>query len=179
MVHVALLRGVNVGGRTMVAMAELRALLETLGLGKVRTLLASGNAVFESPKLSGAKLEGKLEEAIRAGLGVETTVLVRTPEELEEAVAANPFREEARSDPARLHVMFLRSAPAAAHVSALQAAIKGRETVRASGRHAYLFYPDGMGKSRLTIDVIEKHLAARGTARNWNTVTKLAALARE
>ncbi len=175
--QIALLRGVNVGGRRMVSMADLRAFLEALGLRDVRTLLQSGNALFESPKATGAKLERLLEEEAAKRLRLETAFFTRTAAEWDEAIAANPFPEEAERDPARLLMMALRSTPAAGAEKALRAAITGRERVRCAGRHAYLVYPDGAGTSRLTIDVIEKHLGSRGTARNWNTVRKLAAAA--
>lgn len=159
-------------------MAELRAFLEALGLRGVRTLLQSGNAVFESPRATGAKLERLLEEEAAKRLRIETPFLTRTAAEWEEIVAGNPFREEAARDPGRLLVSVLRSAPPAGAEKALQAAIIGRERVRCAGRHAYIVYPDGSGASRLTIDVIERHLGAPSTARNWNTVTKLAAMAK-
>mgnify|MGYP002399900788 CR=1 FL=1 len=91
-------------------------------------------------------------------------------------VADNPFRVEAERDPGHLLVMFLKQAPTREAVTALQRAITGREVVRAEGRHAYLVYPDGVGRSRLTSALIEKHLGTRGTGRNWNTVQKLGAL---
>jgi len=81
-----------------------------------------------------------------------------------------------KTDPARLIMMCLRDAPTADQVKALQAAIKGREVVKAIGRQAYIVYPDGQGRSRLTIQLIEKALGTRGTARNWNTVLKLGEL---
>ena len=95
-------------------------------------------------------------------------------------IAANPFPEQAASDPAHLVLMgTLRDAPSAGgREDALRAAIKGREIVQARGRHLYIVYPDGIGPSKLTGGVIERALSTRGTARNWNTVLKLAALAR-
>ena len=92
-------------------------------------------------------------------------------------VAGNPFPEEAERDPSHLLVIFLKEAPDRKDVMALQSAIKGREVVRAKGRHAYVVYPDGIGRSRLTSALIEKKLATRGTGRNWNTVLKLGAAA--
>jgi uncharacterized protein (DUF1697 family) len=172
-VHVALLRGVNVGGNKKVAMAELRAFLDALGVQDVRTLLQSGNALFRSAGRTGAKLEELLEGEARKRLGLETDFFVRTAAEWQDAIARNPFPDEAERDPGHLLVMVLKAAPTAAAVRALQAAITGRETVRAHGKQAYLVYPDGVGASRLTINVIERHLGTRGTARNWNTVTKL------
>ncbi len=173
--HVAFLRGINVGGHKRVSMAEFRAFLETLGLKNVKTILVSGNAVFSSGGQSGDRLERLLEEEAGRRLGLETHFFVRDAGELADAVSKNPFPKEAERDPARLVVVFLKSAPTPSAVKALQAAIVGRETVRAAGRQAYIVYPDGQGTSRLTIDVIERHLGTRGTARNWNTVQKLAA----
>ena len=175
--HIALLRGVNIGGKTMIAMADLRELLTQLGFADPRTLLQSGNAVFRSDKLTGAGLERLLEMETEKRLGLKTDFFVRIPEEWKEVIANNPFPEEAKSDPGHLLVVFLNRAPDAKDVEALQAAIKGREVVRAAGRQAYIVYPDGIGKSKLTMAVIEKKLGSRGTGRNWNTVLKLGALA--
>jgi uncharacterized protein (DUF1697 family) len=165
--YIALLRGVNVGGNKMIAMSDLRERAERLGLRDARTLLQSGNLVFRSNK-SPAQLEKLLEKELEG-----TSVFVRTPEEWGAAIAANPFPEEAKRDPGHLLVMFLKEARDA---EVLTPAIVGREIARGNGRHIYLYYPDGAGRSKLTNALIEKKLGTRGTARNWNTVTKLAAL---
>ena len=124
------------------------------------------------------QLEGMLEEAAERHLGLKTDCLVRTSGEWRSVIAANPFREEAQSDPSHLLIMFLKGAPDRATVAALQKAITGREVVRSKGRQAYITYPDGIGRSRLTTKMIEEALGTRGTGRNWNTVLKLDALAR-
>ena len=177
-VYIALLRGVNVGGNAMVSMTELRGMLDELGLRGAKTLLQSGNAVFVSSARSSAKLETQLEGETQARLGLRTQYFVRTAEEWGKIVAANPFRTEAERDPGHLHVMALKSAPEASAVAALQAAVTGREVVRADGKQLYVTYPDGAGRSKLTNAVIEKKLGTRATGRNWNTVLKLDALAR-
>jgi uncharacterized protein (DUF1697 family) len=105
--------------------------------------------------------------------------MLRAADEWAAVVAGNPFPEMAARDPSHFLVMFLKRAPAAAAIEALQAAVPGREVIRADGRHAYVTYPDGMGRSRLTTNLIESKLGTRGTGRNWNTVLKLAALSRE
>jgi uncharacterized protein (DUF1697 family) len=174
--YLALLRAINVGGRNVVPMSELRELPEKLGFTDARTLLQTGNLVFNGGARSSAELEQVLEAAAKKRLGVETDFLVRTGKEWASLVAANPFPAEAKSDPSHLVVMFLKEAPAAAAVDALRAAIVGREVVRAVGKQAYLVYPDGIGRSKLTVALIEKKLATRGTGRNWNTVLKLAAV---
>jgi uncharacterized protein (DUF1697 family) len=142
----------------------------------VKSLLQSGNLVFESPRRTGDELERLLEEETARRLNVTPDYVVRSAEEWEAVVARNPFPEEAKRDPGRLLVVFLKTAPQAKDVRALQDAIKGPETVRSVGKQLYVVYPDGMGRSKLTNTLIEKKLNRRGTARNWNTVLKLAAL---
>lgn len=176
-VLVALLRGINVGGHRQVAMADLRDLCTRLGFGEARSLLQSGNLVFRSDGRKGPQLERLLEAEAEKRLGLRTDFFVRTAEEWRAVVARNPFREEAKRDPSHLIVMFLKDAPEAREVEALRAAITGPEVVRAEGREAYLVYPSGIGRSRVTSILIEKKLGTRGTGRNWNTVLKLGALA--
>jgi uncharacterized protein (DUF1697 family) len=173
---IALLRGVNLAGNKMVAMADLRTCLSTMGFEDVRTVLQSGNMVFRANTRGGAAFEQRLEKAIEKAVGFPADVHVRTAAEWRGVIAANPFPAEAKRDPSRLLVMFLREAPAKARLQALQSAISGPERFRADGRHIYLFYPDGQGDSRLRGSILDKALAAKPTGRNWNTVLKLAAL---
>lgn len=174
-IRIALLRAVNVGGRAMVAMADLRAMLVDLGFAGARTLLQSGNLVFRSTA-GGAKLEALLQAELAKRFGLRTDVFVRTAAEWTEIVAANPFPEAAERDPGHLLVMPCKEAPSAAAVRALQASIAGSERVRAVGKQAYLVYPDGIGRSKLTMAKVERGLGTHGTGRNWNTVLKLGAL---
>ena len=172
---VALLRAVNVGGTGKVAMPELCKLLTGLGLLNVKSLLQSGNVVFGCAGSANAALEAKLEAAVAASLGLRTEFFVRSALEWDAIVAGNPYPGAARDDPSHLVVMTFKSAPVAKDVSALQAAIAGRESVTAAGKQLYLVYPDGIGTSKLTNAVLERKLGLTGTARNWNTVLKLAA----
>lgn len=174
--YIGLLRAINLGSHNKIAMAALRQLLVDLGFLEPKTLVLSGNVVFGAKTQPTAKLEQQLEAATAQQLGVTTDYFVRTAAEWAAVVAANPFRAEARRDPARTVLMCLKAAPTPAAVKALQAAISGPETVKAKGPHAYFVYPDGLGRSRLSAALVEKHLGTRGTARNWNTVMKLAAL---
>jgi uncharacterized protein (DUF1697 family) len=175
--HIALLRAVNLGSHNRVAMAELRACLEAQGFTGVRTLLQSGNAVFAGGRRRGAALERQLEEAARATLAVDTPFIVRTREEWDALIAANPFPREAVDDPGHLLLFCLKDTPPAGAEAVLRAAIKGRERIRLLGRDAYLVYPDGVGQSKLTVTVLERWLGSKGTGRNWNTVLKLRVLA--
>lgn len=176
MMHIALLRAVNVGGRNLLAMADLRRLFAALGFPDARTLLQSGNVVFDGGARGSADLERLLEEKTERRLKTRVDYMIRTSDELEEVVARNPFSKEAKDDPGHLVVMFLKSAPPREAVTALQGAIRGPEQVRVTGRHAYIAYPDGIGRSKLTPGLIETKLDTRGTGRNWNTILKLLAL---
>jgi len=169
------LRGVNLAGHKMVAMADLRDMLAGLGFTAVRSLLQSGNLVFQARAQGPASLERKLELEAQRRLDLETDFHVRTAADWQTIIRRNPFPEAARRDPGHLLLMCFKEAPGARDVKALQAAIKGRELVRAVGRQAYFIYPDGVGTSRLTTGLIDKTLGLRGTARNWNTVLKLGA----
>ncbi|HEY3132341.1 MAG TPA: DUF1697 domain-containing protein [Acidobacteriota bacterium] len=174
--HVALLRGINVGGHRQVAMSELRDLLTQLGFLDARSLLQSGNLVFRSESRTSASLERLLETEAEKRLALQTDFFVRTAEEWKTIIANNPFPKEAERDPGHLVVMFLKHAPDVKDVRALQAAITGPEVIRAEARQAYIVYPSGIGRSRLTNILIEKKLGTRGTGRNWNTILKLADL---
>ncbi len=175
MVHVALLRAVNVGGRRM-PMQDLRALASGLGLANVTTLLQSGNLVFNAAARSSAALERRLEAAAEERFGFRSEFFVRTAPEWEAIVAGNPFEREAERDPGHLLVLLLKDAPTGAQVKALEAAIRGREYLRVAGTHAYAVYPDGIGESKLTISVIESRFGCRASGRNWNTALRLLAL---
>ena len=175
--YIALLRAINLAGRNVVGMADLRAMVESLGHRRAQTLLQSGNLVFEcGGKRSAEAVEKALEAASAKTFGFSTDYFIRTAEEVRAVVDGNPFPTEAKNDPGHLLVVFLKDAPTAAQVKALQSAIRGREIVRARGRHAYIYYPDGVGRSKLTAALIEKHLGTRGTGRNWNTILKLHSL---
>ena len=176
--YIALLRGINVGGHKKIAMSDLRGFAAELGFDDVRSLLQSGNLVLRGGGPAGVGLERLLEVEAEERLGLLTTFFVRTAKEWEAVIIRNPFREEAESDPAHLVVIFLKDVPRPHAVSALQSAIKGPEVIRSGGRHLYVVYPAGIGRSRLTNKLIEDKLGTQGTGRNWNTVLKLAVLAR-
>jgi uncharacterized protein (DUF1697 family) len=169
--QVALLRAVNVGGQTL-AMAELRQLFVQLGYDDARTLLQTGNVVFEAK--ASPTLGPSLEKALAEQLGVKTDIVLRSGKEWQALIEANPFTAEARSAAKFLHVLPLKDKPAAGAIEELRAAIKGPEIVELVGRELYAFYPDGSGRSKLTIGLIEKKLGTKGTGRNWNTALKIA-----
>ncbi len=167
--QVALLRGVNLGKRQVI-MSELRAVCEDAGFTDVRTLLASGNLVLGS-KVKGARLESLLEAVIKNGLGLDTDVHVRTAAELEAIIDANPFTSFAKTNPNFLVVHFMRAKATAAELETMEkTALTGEEWKQGKGC-LYIKFPKGQGPSKLKTPKLT-------TARNWNTVTKLAAMAR-
>ena len=172
--QIALLRAVNVGG-IKVSMVDLKVLLVDLGFEKVRTLLNSGNVVFYG-KNAGTDLEQALETEFAKRTGRPTEFFVRTAEEWKSIIDRNPMTDQARHDPGHLLVVVLKRAPSNQEVESLRAAIVGPEIVQADGKQAYIYYPAGVGQSKLTAKLIEKHLGSPGTGRNWNTTLKLAAM---
>jgi uncharacterized protein (DUF1697 family) len=176
--HIGLLRGINVGGHNLVSMSDLRNLFEALGFRDAKTLLQSGNVVFQGDRRSSATLERLLEAETKKRLSASVDYFIRSAGEWETIVAGNPFPDAAKNDPGHLRVICLKAEPEASKVKALQAAIRGPETIRVVGNQLYAVYPAGVGKSKLTHLLIEKTLGVRGTGRNWNTVLKLAALTR-
>lgn len=171
--YAGLLRAVNVGGRKVV-MAELKALAVRLGLGAPQTLLASGNLIF-SADAPAADVARALEAAIARDLGVVTDVLVRDHAELSAVVGENPFPRQAADEPSRLMALFLSGAPQGDLADLAPACVMGEE-IRPGPGCLYIWFPQGAGVSKLTNVFIERRLKVRGTARNWNTVGKLAAL---
>jgi uncharacterized protein (DUF1697 family) len=170
--YVALLRGVNVGGKAKVSMAELRALFESLGHREVVTYIQSGNIVFTTGRAVTAK---RLEAAIAGELGIDTTVVVRTRSELERVVKNNPFP---KVDTTKLHVGFMAKKPAAAVVAKIDADRFAPDEFAVRGCDLYLHLPNGMGRSKLP-PYLDRQLKIPTTVRNWNTVTKLLELAAE
>ncbi|MPZ64856.1 MAG: DUF1697 domain-containing protein [Pseudonocardiaceae bacterium] len=170
--YVALLRGVNVGGRQQVPMAELRAMLGSLGHTDVTTYLNSGNAVFSNARDDVDGLAREIEERIERDLGIGVTVILRTGSQLAAAIDANPY-PAATADPKTLHVGFMSAAPDPERLSGIDQGGFGPDESTLGDGVVYLHYPNGAGRSKLTTDVLERRLGVRITARNWNTVTKL------
>jgi uncharacterized protein (DUF1697 family) len=169
---VALLRGINVGRAHQVDMPRLRELLTERGHEDVRTHLRSGNVVLDSP-MTETGLAADLTAAITAEFGFDVPVVVRTGEELAAVVAGDPFATVA-TDPARYLVTFMAEPPEPARVDALPPADSGDYLVR--GRELYLWLPDGIQGTPLASWKWDRLLARPGTARNWNTVLRLAEL---
>jgi uncharacterized protein (DUF1697 family) len=174
--YAALLRAVNVGGKNRLPMAELRTELSARGLEDVSTVLQSGNVLFHSAKAESA-VAATIAEAIDKAFDLRVGVVVRTAEELETVAGRNPFLGSGRElDPATLHVAFLSARPTAAAVATLDPDRSPPDSFVVVDRDVYLQYPKGSGRSRLTLDYLERRLGTQGTARNWRTVLRLADL---
>ena len=169
---VGLLRGVNVGGRNLLPMAELRALVESLGYTDVRTFIQSGNVLFTAPKSPGA---AHLEAAIRERFGLAVPVVLRTPPELARAVAADPFPG---ADRAKLYVGFMTQSPSPAALAELDGRPFLPDAFAVEGKELYLHLPDGMARTKLP-GYLDRRLKLAMTVRNWNTLAKLCELAGE
>lgn len=183
--HVALLRGINVGGRNRVAMADLREVAASLGHTEVTTYIQSGNVAFAGadPDADSSALAAALEAAIAGRLGVRPAVVVVSRDELLRVVADNPFPDE--PNPKAVHAVFFADAAAPDRVAAVAAAVErarakgSRDEARVVGRALYLWTPDGLGRSVLAAELNRGAgggPSASGTARNWATVTTLARL---
>lgn len=178
-ISIALIRGINVGGKNSLSMESLRELCEGIGLKDVRTYIQSGNVVFRASGREIAAAAGKVEDAIEADRGFRPDVVIRTRDELAAAIEANPFAARARAEPAKLLVMFLKSKPVAGASAALEGVKRNDEQLRLIGRELFIDFPGGIGRSKLAIAAVEKALGVPATSRNWNTMLKLLAMADE
>jgi uncharacterized protein (DUF1697 family) len=173
---IALLRAVNVGGYGKLSMAALRQLLEDLGYQRVETYIQSGNAVFDA-KASETKVVRDVSEALEKHTGARVDVIIRTPEELDEIIAGNPFAAEAAADGARVHVGLLERAAPLSAKAGLERIVdqypNRRDRFHVGGKTLYLHLPDGAADTKFTGKALEKTLGGIATARNWNTVLKL------
>jgi uncharacterized protein (DUF1697 family) len=170
-VLVAMLRGVNLGSARRIKMEELRAVYESLGLRAVRTHLQSGNAIFQCARgIAAARLEGAFEKRF----GFRSEVYLRTPDELREVVARNPFPG---AEGSKLGVYFLAEDPGEEARRKALALETPAERLHAEGRELYVYFSNGMARPRLNMAAVGKALGGSGTMRNWNTVVKLLEIA--
>ena len=176
-VIICMLRGVNVGGHNMIKMEALKALCASLKLKDPQTYVQSGNVVFSSGEKDLPKLARRIQDAIEKTHGFRPGVVLRTAEELREVVARNPFARRSGIEPGKLIVNFLAHDPGKdAREKAL--AIKvGPEEMHLIGSEAYIYFPNGQGRSKFPSAAIERALGTSWTGRNWNSVTKMLEMA--
>ena len=178
-VLVSFLRGVNVGGSHKIKMDALRALYASLGLRHVTTFIQSGNVVFVAPARDVSKLAGKIEEAIEKAVGFRPDVVLRTVPELRAALDRNPFAGRDGIDPSRLLISFLSCDPDPEGTKKVLALEIAPEELCIEGRHAYVYFPDGIARTKLSWSQLGKSLKASVTARNLTTVQKLLLMAEQ
>jgi uncharacterized protein (DUF1697 family) len=176
---ISLLRGINVGGHKKIKMADLRDLYAELGFENTKTLLQSGNAVFQTDMSDLAKIQDRIETGIQEHFGFQVDVILRTPEDIQAILSDHPFSDEQISDPGKISFVYLASEPSEASIDDLKFHNMGDEIIHGKGRELYIFYTDGKGKSKLDNSRIERALEIKATARNWNTTQKIMKLVEE
>ena len=176
-VAISLLRGINVGGHKSIKMEALRALYESLGLRGAQTYVQSGNVVFRTAARDLAPLARRIEARIEQTFGFRPAVMVRSSSELREVIRRNPFAARRGIEPGKLLVTFLAADPIPDAREKLLDIKADPEELRIEGRELYAYYPNGIGRAKLSAALIEKALKMPGTGRNWNTVTKLLEIA--
>jgi len=175
-VHVALLRGINVGGKHMLPMKQLAAMFTDAGCGDVQTYIQSGNVVFRAGPALARRVPALITAAIADRFGFDAPVMTRTAEDLRRVTRQNPFLRSG-TDTAALHVAFLADEPARASVATLDPARGLPDEFVVRGREIYLRFPNGLARSRLTTAYFDSRLETTITVRNWRTVVALLELA--
>ncbi len=172
---VALLRGINVGGKNKLPMKELVGLFESLGCKNVQSYIQSGNVIFDGPATLTRKVPGLVAVGIQKRWGYDVPVITRTAAELVAAVKRNPFVKHA--DPAHLYIVFLAGKPGAARIATLDPDRSPPDRFEVLGREIHVYAPNGVARSKLTNRYFDSKLSTVSTARNWKTVHKLIELA--
>ena len=170
---VSLFRGINVGGNHKVKMSDLKNLHESLGLREVLPYIQSGNVVFQSDDGDPRQIQGQIETSFEKAFGFHSDVFVRTTDELQEIIEKSPFQSEQSQEPQWVAVMFLATCPDIAAQEDLLKSSVGPEKIFIFGKEMYIYYANGVGRSKLSHTLIEKKLKTSGTGRNWNTVLQL------
>ena len=175
--HVALLRGINVGGKNKLTMADLAKLFAAAGCEGVRTYIQSGNVVFLADMKTAERIPGAVAGQIAARFGLEVPVVLRSAEELRRVAASNPFLKSG-ADPDALHVAFLAEAPDRRRAGALDPRRSPGDSFELRGREVYLHLPNGVARTKLTNAYLDATLGTKSTLRNWRTVRKLLEMTR-
>ncbi len=175
-VHVALLRGINVGGKNKLPMADLAAMFREAGCDDVRTYIQSGNVIFRAAPALAEEIPSLISASILSRFGYRIPVITRTARELQLIAQANPFADSG-TEPNKQLVFFLEDLPDPAHVEALDPNRSPGDEFAVLGREVFVHYPNGVARSKLTNSYFDSGLATIGTGRNWRTVTKLLELA--
>jgi uncharacterized protein (DUF1697 family) len=174
--YIALLRGINVSGQKLIKMADLQAHFESFGASKVRTYIQSGNVVFEHRSKTCAALRRDLEKHLASKLGYTVPTLVKSTTEFASIIRANPYEEWLPEFAKRMYVCFFETAPTPEAVKNIALLATEAERLTVKGDAGYAYYLNGLGRAKLSSNVIERKLGT-ATLRNWNTVTALMEMA--
>ena len=175
---IAMLRGVNVGPHNRLSMEALRALYGSLGFRNAQTYVQSGNVVFTTHERNLSALAKQIDDAFEKTFGFRASVILRTSTEMREVIAKNPFAEHKDIEPGKLLVTFLAEEISLEAQKQLEAIKVGPEEIKAYARELYVYFPHGMGRSKLPA-VMGRGLKKAGTSRNWNSVTTLLEMAEQ
>lgn len=178
--YIAIIRGINVGGKRKVLMADLRKQLREAGFSDVKTYIQSGNVIFSAPKKEeDLKLAAKIEDLILKNYDFEVPVIVRSQEELDKAISKNPFFKSKTADVDRLHLSFLNSVPKNENIEKANSFNATPDKFAIHGKDVFVYCSGRYSDSKLTNQFFEKKLQVTATTRNWKTVLKLSELAKE
>jgi len=175
-VYVSLLKGINDGGNRKCPMVDLRALHEELGHTDVRTLIQSGNVVFRAKDRNATKLAATITDAVEKRFGFRTDIMIRTAAELRQTVAKNPFAARPEVEGNKLLILFLNGTPTDEAAAKMRAIPADPEEVHLVGNELFIWFPAGMGQTKLQLPAYERALKLAATGRNLNTVQKLVAM---
>ena len=178
-VLISMLRGVNLGPHNRIKMDELRGLYEALRLEDPRSYVQSGNVIFRTREKNSPQLTKKIQTGIQKKFGCCPEVILRTTEELRRVIAANPFPEQTKSEPAKVLVTFLAGEPPRDAEANLEKFKNFPEQLHLKGCELYIYFPNGAGRSKLPWSAVDRFLKVTGTARNWNSVQAMLKIAEE
>jgi len=176
---IAMLRAVNLVSHNRIKMDALCALCTSLKLREPKTYVQSGNVVFHTAERNLARVAKSIEDGIERKFGFPTAAIVRTAAEMRDVVARNPFTERRDIDLKKLLVFFLASDPGVEAQQTIRDVKVDGEELRLDGRELYIYFPNGIGRSKVSTSAIERKLKVPGTGRNWNSVTKLLGMVEE
>lgn len=178
-VLISMLRGINLGPHNRIKMDALRELYQSLNLEDPRTYLQSGNVIFRTRQKNTRKIAAAIQEAIEKTFHFRPAVILRTTEELRKAIAAAPFEARRNLDPRRILVTFLIDDPPKGTAAGLAALKSHPEEIHLNNRELYIYFPNGIGRSKLPWSQLDKILGGTGTGRNWNSVLAMLQIAEE
>jgi uncharacterized protein (DUF1697 family) len=178
-VHIALLRGINIGPHKRIKMEKLRVSCEALGFKNVKTYIQSGNVVCEAGKLSSDAAAKRIEARIEKDFGFSADVIARTAGEMKQIIQDNPLLKEPGVDAAMLHVVFLPEVPPSESIKKLESIVMAPDRVRHKGKEIYFYFPNGVSGSSIWKHNLDRVLGISGTMRNWRTVNTLHQMAGE